>query len=468
MLSLRQKLLLGLGGYLAVLTGLSAMGALGGFAGLERMAMLMLFGLFVVSAAVFAVLLTRSVLRPIRKLTASVRQIEEGNFDLAVPVSSDDELGELAEAINAMAARLREFRASEQARLTRTQRTTQLAIDSLPHAVAVINTAGQVDLVNQTAQRLFGLRPGAAVGSIQPRSLADWLQEALADPEGIEPRGYESAVQIFDNSRERFFIPHVIPIRGDGEELVGFTLVLADTTELRRIDEAKSNLLATVSHELKTPLTSVQMAIGLVLDDPRLGSLSARQLELLDAARGDADRLRRIIENILDMARLQGGQPRLQLQAMAPGEVLGRVLEPVREGFRVRQIELATDVPAELPQVLVDPTRIDHVLANLLSNAMKYTPVGGRVVVSVKSEGAMVRFSVCDTGPGIPEAYLPRVFDKFVRVPGLAEPTGVGLGLAIAREVVEAHGGRIEVSSVVGEGSTFSFTVQRADMPLEG
>jgi signal transduction histidine kinase len=245
--------------------------------------------------------------------------------------------------------------------------------------------------------------------------------------------------------------------------LLGVTLVLADVTNLRRLDEMKSGLLSVVSHELKTPLTSIRMAAHLLLEE-RVGPLTSKQTELLLAARDDADRLQKIIEDLLDMGRLESGRVELDLRSEPAERLVSDALTPLEPSFHDRGIELEMDVPVDTPPVLADPARIDHVFSNLLTNSLKFTAPGGRVRVSAQTEAEFVRFVVADTGIGIPAEFLGRIFERFFRVPRENQPGGAGLGLAIAKEIVEAHGGHIAVQSQEGQGSRFSFSLQRADL----
>lgn len=412
-------------------------------------------------AIAFVGLISRSILQPLRTLTRSAREIEQGNLDLVVPVPSRDEVGQLAEAFNSMAAHLREFRRSDRAKLVRTQRTTQLALDSLPDAVAIVSPDGKVELANETARKLFGLKPEIDIGTVQVNGLAELYRRASQEGRPLQSRGYESAIQVFDG-QERFFLPQAVPILDEDRQLVGVTLVLADVTNLRRLDEMKSSLLSVVSHELKTPLTSIRMAAHLLLEE-RIGPLNAKQAELLVAAREDSDRLHQIIENLLDMGRIESGKALMDLRPIPPDQIVSRAVEGVAPSFRDKGVELVSEVPPDAPEVLADPARIGHVFSNLLHNALKYTPGGGRVRVSARTEEGGVCFTVEDTGIGIPPEHLPRIFERFYRVRGQGGEGGAGLGLAIAKEIVEAHGGGITVESRVGAGSQFSFTLLRAD-----
>jgi signal transduction histidine kinase len=416
-------------------------------------------------AVLFVIVLSGRILRPLRTLTDSAREIERGNLDLIVPVRSRDEVGQLAEAFNSMAAKLREFRRSDRAKLVRTQRTTQLAVNSLPDAVAVVGPDGTVELANDAARKLFGLRPDAKLSDARVDGLTALFRTALLDGRPARARSYDSAVQVFDEAGERFFLPAAVPITEGGgadKQILGVTLVLADVTNLRRLDEMKSGMLSVVSHELKTPLTSIRMAVHLLLEE-RVGGLTPKQQELLVAARDDSDRLNQIIENLLDMGRMESGRVGMDVRPVSAERVVREAVEPASAAYQDKGVELDADVPADAADVMADDTRVGHVLSNLLSNALRYTPPGGRVRVAASVEPGFVRFAVEDTGPGIPGQYQGRVFERFFRVPGQSGGTGAGLGLAIAREIVEAHGGTIGVEGAEGGGARFWFTLPRAD-----
>ena len=414
-------------------------------------------------AAVFTFFVGRSILRPLATVTKSIREIEQGNLDLVVQVNSNDELHQLAEAFNSMAAKLREFRRTDRAKLVRTQRTTQLAVNSLPDAIAIISPDGHIELSNETAHRLFQLDPGMAIAEASDPRLNQIFREVAAAERPLERRGYEDAIAVYDQGGQlKYVLPHAVPIRDTTHHLLGVTLILADVTNLRRLDEMKSGLLSVVSHELKTPLTSIRMAVHLLLEE-QVGSLNLKQTELLIAARDDSDRLERIIADLLDMGRLESGRVELDLRSEPAERLVSDAITPLETAFHDRGVALEIDVPADVAPVLVDPARIDHVFSNLLGNSLKYTPPGGHVRVSAANEDSAVRFVVEDTGMGIPSEYLPRIFERFYRVPRENQASGAGLGLAIAKEIVEAHGGHIAAQSREGEGARLSFTLQRAD-----
>jgi signal transduction histidine kinase len=421
----------------------------------------------VLLAVIFVGLVRGSILQPLKSLTKSVREVERGNLDLVVKVRARDEVGQLAEAFNAMAAKLREFRRSDRAKLIRTERTTQLAVNSLPDAVAIVSPEGRVELANETAQKFFGLRPDAELASLSGGKLMDLYLQARDTGRSIVPHGYESAIQLFDDGGvERFFLPHAIPVIDAGTP-VGVTLVLADVTNLRKLDEMKSGLLSVVSHELKTPLTSIRMATHLLLEE-RIGPLTPKQAELLIAARDDSDRLYQIIENLLDIGRMESGRVQLSLQPTSVDQLLRDTTEPQRAAYLDKGVELNVDASPDTPRVLADLDRLDHVFSNVLGNALRFTPAGGKVLVTASPDPKhpdLVQFSIADTGVGIPKQYIGRVFERFFRVPGQSGATGAGLGLAIAKEIVEAHGGEISIESEQGVGTRVAFTLRSADAP---
>jgi signal transduction histidine kinase len=237
--------------------------------------------------------------------------------------------------------------------------------------------------------------------------------------------------------------------------------VLQDVTRLRLLDEVKSNLVATASHELKTPLTGIRLAVHLLLEET-VGPLTPKQTELLLDARDNSERLLAVVNNLLDLARLEQGSRQLDVRPESPRTLLRHAADAVRARAQDKSIELAVEAPDDLPNVDVDVDRIGHALGNLLDNALEYTDRGGRVTLSAARDDDGVVLAVTDTGIGIPSDQLPHVFEKFFRVPGQSRGTGTGLGLAIVREIAVAHGGTITCESRVGEGTTFRLRLPTA------
>jgi len=415
-----------------------------------------------VLALIFVIIIGPSILRPISYLTRSVKEIQQGNLDLVVKARSGDEIGQLASAFNDMTTSLREFRRTNRARLIRTQKATLSALNSLSDAIIICNPEGAIELSNDTAQHLFALKAGMTIQSVENVRMGDLFERARLEMRPIRLKTYDWAIQVFRDGEEHFFLPEAVPIMDEERRLTGVMLILSDVTRLRKLDEVKSGLISTVSHELKTPLTSIRLAAHALLNE-KLGPLTPKQAELVIAARDDSDRLYRIIENLLDIGQLECGGSTVELVAVSPEQVLLNVVEEMKPSYVDRGVSLVLDLPGDIPHVLADRLRLEIVFANLLSNGLKFTPPGGEVKVSARLEKGAVLFVVEDTGSGIPKESLPHVFEKFFRVPGRGgQPSNTGLGLAIVKEIIEAHGGKVEVASTPGEGTKFSFTLAAA------
>jgi signal transduction histidine kinase len=267
-------------------------------------------------------------------------------------------------------------------------------------------------------------------------------------------------------NEERFFRPKAVPILDSLREPTGVVLILRDITQQRQQDEMKRGVIETVSHQLKTPLTSIRMALHLLLEE-KVGGITPKQSDLLVAASEDADRLHNIIEKLLDIGHLESGRVQLDLSPISPQQLVAAEAEPYRNAANDGGVTLSIDLPVDLPEVWVDPARIAHVFSNLLSNALKYTSPGGSVSFSAKEDGDFVQFAVSDTGVGIPARFLPRIFDPFFRAPGQGRETGAGLGLAIVKDIVATHGGTVGAESREGVGSAFFFSLRKAIRPID-
>ena len=270
----------------------------------------------------------RWILRPIRRLTYSTDEIRRGNLDLSVAEDSHDEIGRLASSFNAMAASLREFRRTDQAKLMRVQRATQQAFDRLPDAVAVLDLAGHIEVSTESAKTVFGLRPGTDVHSLAPE-LIRLFDEATAEGRVVAPKNGPALLQEFVAGTERFYRPDGVSILDLEGRPTGIILVLRDVTQLRQQDELKRDVIRTVSHQLKTPLTSIRMAIHLLLEE-KVGGLTPKQTELLVAAREDSDRLHEILANLLDISRMSAGKARLEYVEISPQALVMDASEPFR------------------------------------------------------------------------------------------------------------------------------------------
>jgi two-component system, NtrC family, sensor histidine kinase KinB len=431
-----------------------------------RNALLILVVAGIALAAMVVWTASGNILRPLRDLTSSARQIEAGNLDMNLPIRSEDEIGKLAEAFNSMTARLREFKRVDHDRLMRSEQTTQLAIDSLPDAVFVIGPNDTIEIANDAARTYFGIEPGRSVSSLGLNWLPPLYEEVRTYKRAVEPQGYKSAIQLFIDGRERFLLPRAVPMLSPDHRQLGVTAILVDVTQLRQVDEAKSSLVSTVSHELRTPLTSQQLLLGLLLASVS-PMLTPNQKRMLEVAKADSDRLYRTIDDLLSISRIESGRVQFQFRPMSPHSIVFSSVDPLRQLFADKGIALKVSVPDDLPTVQADAVAINSALTNLLSNALKFTQPGGEVSISAEESDGSVTFTVADTGPGIPVEFRSRIFEKFFRVPTSSGPSGAGLGLSITKNIVESHGGHIEFDCPICGGTTFRFKIPLRSQPLE-
>jgi two-component system, NtrC family, sensor histidine kinase KinB len=411
-----------------------------------------LAGGFVIST-VLAWLLARSIVQPVQSLTESAQQLGDGNLDQHVTVQSGDELGRMAEAFNKMAAKLRAYRQSTTAQILEAQQITESALRAFPDPIVVFSTEKRIQLQNAAAER-FLAQIGGSLDSLG--SLSALIDASLQGSADFQPTSFDKAISVSLDASEKFFLPRVLAMRNETGSVVGVVVALQDVTRFRVADDVKTDLIATVSHELKTPLTSMQMAVYLLLEE-KIGPLNPKQTELLLAARNNSDRLFEMVEDLLDLARFEGGAALIEKKALPAQQLIEGVAGREKELVHSRGLELKVETEPHLPRIDVSLPRINQVFANFISNAVKHSPRGSVITLSARREGGKsVRFAVRDEGPGIAKELQRRIFDKFFRVPESGDE-GAGLGLSIAREIVLAHGGSIGVESEKGKGSEFFF-----------
>lgn len=403
--------------------------------------------------------LSKSILRPIQLLTKATREIGEGHLDQIVPVISQDELGELATAFNKMAAQLEVYRQNTSEKIMRLHRTMESALASFPDPIFILDREGRIELKNPAAQEL-SVR--LQLDDTLPAPLADTASGVLRTSQDFLPHSFKEVMSFRADGAEKSFLPRILTMRGEQNEPVGVAVVLHDVTRFRLLDDAKTNLVATVSHELKTPLTSVRMVLHLLLEK-NLGPLTDQQDDLIQMARKDAERLLRILNDLLDLTRLEAGESGLNLERVTPATLVQSISDEVRPRVVDQGLTLSCSVEPQLPAVLVDRQRIGHVFQNFIANAIKHSPRAGEIQVrAARNDDGGVQFSVIDRGPGVPEKYQSRIFERFFRVPGQPR-SGAGLGLSIAREIAVAHGGRIGVHSKPGQGSEIYVVLASAE-----
>ena len=422
--------------------------------------------LLVVVGLAFAVLLAKRIVSPLRELTETAARIAAGDLDAKARVDSHDEVGILAAGFNTMAERIRQLRRSDLGKLVVAQQTTEAAIDSLYDPVIITDAAGAVTKLNPAAEELFGTEAanvGKPVGEIARDSrIPVAVSEALSSQRPVAGEGAASVLPLDVAGAERAFRLRTTPMRDEDGRLLGAVTLLEDITHLREIDRLKSEFIATASHELRTPLTSVQMSVHLLLEGAA-GTLALKQQELLQACKEDCERLERLMRDLLDLSRIEAGKSAPQLAPVRVSDLVSASTEGLRPQVEAKGLSFVSDVPAQLPFVFADRGQIERVITNLVSNAVRHTDRGGEIRLSAVQRQGHVAISVKDTGHGIPPEYLAHIFEKFVRVPDA--PSGdAGLGLAISKRIVEAHGGKIVVQSEIGRGTVFTFTLPVANV----
>ena len=424
--------------------------------------LLLLFMALATIAFIFAYFgLSRGLLNPLKSLTSSIKQVGEGNLDQAVPVVSKDELGLLATSFNQMAAQLRVYQANTSVELVRLNETIRTTLASFPDPVFVLNATGAVEFRNPAADQLAMKLLFAGVTRL-PAKVDEKVEEVRATGVDYLPTSFQEAVKFYIDGQDRYFLPRIVLLRSENGVAFGVAVILENVTRMLLLDDVKSNLIATVSHELKTPMTSVRMAIYLLFEKT-LGPLNDKQTELIAAAREDADRLLKTLNDLLDLAKLEQGTTPLQMKPATPTELVEAAERANREVVSAAKINLKKEVLPDLPSVTIDPQRMAYVFSNFITNAVKFSPTGTTLLLKaemgeMRDARKCVRFSVKDEGPGIDLAHQEHVFDRFYRVPG-TNKSGAGLGLSIAKEIVVAHHGEIGVISHPGKGSEFFFVL---------
>jgi NtrC-family two-component system sensor histidine kinase KinB len=411
---------------------------------------------------VASVMLTTRLLRPLGVVAAAVRRFGQGDTQARARVQGKDEAAQLATEFNTMADRLERYRRSSLGELLQAQQAAQAAIDGLPDPVVMLGPGGNVQGANQAASSVLRIDVEAG-GSLEGadaavRAVLDRLRAHVVGGRGAYvPRGFEEALRIASSEGERIYLPRATPIYGEGRGVAGVAVVLQEVTRLFRFDELKNNLVATVAHEFRTPLTSLRMALHLCTEEV-VGPLTPKQADLLFAARDDCERLQSIVDDLLNLSRLESGRIDLNRRRADPDALVGLALDVHHAAAQSHRLTLRAEVAPGLSQVFADPDRLQLVFTNLLNNAIRYSPPDGEVIVRARRDEEAVRFEVVDRGPGIAPEHQSGLFEKFFRVPGSPQG-GSGLGLFIARGIVQAHGGRIGVESAAGAGATFWFTI---------
>ena len=413
----------------------------------------------IISAIIFIVALTFSfnfpsiITGPINDFREAIRQIADKNYKHRVNITSKDEFGQMATAFNAMAERLEYFESSNLNKLIFEKARAEAVINSLKDASIGINRNNTILFANQQALQLLGLKAedtiGRPVAELSARN--DLLRFLIAD-ETNKP------FKIVVDGKENYYTKEVIEV--SQSDTTSKVIVLKNITSFKELDVAKTNFIATISHELKTPLASSDFSLKL-LEDNRVGQLTAEQKDLVHQLKNDNQRMLRILSELLNMSQVEAGKIQLTMQVVNPKSVVDASVQAVYSAAKEKQITVVQKIDDDLPVIKTDPDKINWVLNNFLTNAIKYSPEESEVMISVEHNNSSISFSVADKGQGIEEQYLGRIFERYFQVPGRSDKKGSGIGLAICKEFIEAMNGKIWVKSRTGEGSVFGF-----DLPL--
>jgi two-component system, NtrC family, sensor histidine kinase KinB len=407
-----------------------------------------LAGIVFLIAFTFIVNFPSIVTNPIIRLTEAIKEIANKNYNHRIHIQNKDEFGRLADAFNEMAERLQYFENSNLNKLMFEKSRAEAVINSLKDASIGIDKNDVVLFANYQALQLLGLRSEEVVGKpVDELKKKNDLFSFLVDKEATTP------FKIVVENRENYFVKEIIEVaQGDAKNKV---IVLKNITSFKELDVAKTNFIATISHELKTPLASSDFSLKL-LEDERTGKLSPDQKELIENLKHDNQRMLKILSELLNMSQVEAGRIQLNVKKVDPEEIIENAIQGVTGSAKEKEILIKNTSAKELPSIEADPDKTTWVLNNFLTNAIKYSFNNSSIEVKASQQNGNIIFSVKDYGPGIAKEYLPRLFERYFQVPGSKEK-GTGLGLAISKEFVEAQHGKIWVESEIGSGSVFNF-----------
>jgi len=420
------------------------------------------------AAFIMFVNLPGSIANPIQELTNSIKQIAAQNYSQRVHFSGHDEFAELAASFNSMAEKLEAYQLSNLEKLMMEKKRIETLIDNLQDPIIGLDEQKKILFMNTIALQITGLKSDEVKGkfiqdiAVKNDLIRNLIQEMFSDTGTTSLK--KQPIKIYAEGKESYFEKEIIPIRiiptGETvEKLIGNVILLQNITPYKELDFAKTNFIATISHELKTPLSSIQLSTAL-LSNKQIGNLNTEQQELIDSIKEDAGRLLKITGELLNLSQLESGLMQLSVVECNPLDLVHYALEANQKIAEQKKVSIRMQIPDELPNVKADKDRTSWVLSNLLSNAIRYSYENSSVIITILNKGNALHFAVQDFGVGIPPQYLNKIFDRYFRIPG-NKSEGTGLGLSICKEFMNAQGSDIKVVSDFGSGSTFSF-----DLPV--
>jgi two-component system, NtrC family, sensor histidine kinase KinB len=413
-------------------------------------------------ALFFSLVFAERLVLPLRRFVTAAKSISAGEFSVKLKVETRDELGELAEEFNRMASELRRYHLMNVDRIVAERNKGEAILASIEDGLVVFDTDGRVTGINPAGSRILGVvhREGDSLECRQlltAPGVCDIISETAAT--GMQPDLPDDRriISIGDGDESRQYLFSATAIRQSSRKFSGVVLLLRDITQLREVERLKSEFVMAASHELRTPLTSLGMGIDLLLEHAAQ-YLPERERDLLHTAHDEVHRMKGLVHDLLDLSKIESGRIELEFEEIPVGTLFEHVHEIFRGQVAIKRINLTIDDTEFMPDVSADTNKIVWVLSNLVSNALRYVGEGGHIRLSATTDKTRVAISVEDDGTGIPPEYQAKIFQKFVRV-NKQESGRTGLGLAICKEIIGAHGGEIGVTSAPGKGSTFTFTL---------
>jgi signal transduction histidine kinase len=396
------------------------------------------------------------IANPITALTNSIKSIANKDYEERLNFDRKDEFGELAEAFNQMAEKMDEYEHSSLAQIIFEKKRIETIINRMSDPVIGLDERKRVVFVNDQALTLLNLKENNILGRYAPDiAVENDLFRSLIRID------VSALIKVVLNGKENYYSKEGIAINykptGENDNVaIGEVILLKNVTPFKELDLAKTNFIATISHELKTPIASLQMGIKLLHDD-RVGKMNDEQRGIINTLSDETSRLSKLTHELLDLAQVETGNIKLNLQKVNPNDIIQYALESVKFHAERKKVTIEVQSSDHLPAIKADKDKTTWVLVNLLTNAIRYSPENERVILKCFEEKEYIIFSVIDFGPGIEAKYVTRLFEKFFQVPG--SPSGTGLGLAISKEFIDAQGGSIFVQSEPGHGSTFNFKI---------
>ncbi|MCC6817058.1 MAG: HAMP domain-containing protein [Saprospiraceae bacterium] len=412
--------------------------------------------------------LPSSIANPIKELNESVKEIAAKNYSQRVHLDEHNEFGELSKSFNVMAEKLQEYNESNLAKLMIEKRRVETLINNMHDPVIGLDENHCILFINNEALKISGLKRGETVGksaqniAVYNDLIRSLIQDVLKPNSSTEKQ--QQPLKIFADNKESYFEKEIIPINitptGEKEEIqIGIVILLRNITSYKELDFAKTNFIATISHELKTPIASIKMSLDL-LENKRIGNINEEQKQLIKSVREDSERLLKITGELLDITQAETGKIQLRFQKTSPLEIINYALDAVKIPSEQKGITIETSIPNAVSDVNADGEKTAWVVINLLTNAIRHSYENSKVLLSITETSDKVHFTVKDFGKGIDTKYQSKIFDRYYLVPETNQ-SGTGLGLAICKEFIEAQGGEISLQSEIGKGSVFAITLNK-------